>query len=98
MEKAPGIQLFKVWNEISAVDRLELIQNLTYLEEQLSSIHFPAYGNLYFRHSISSRSIPLDLSLDPASMYCIGPSCGSAWTDGTSPIDLSPNIDAGPCK
>ena len=62
MEKAPGIQLFKVWANISAVDRLGLIKKLTQLEKQLASIHFPAYGSLYFRHSIliDSERVLLD--------------------------------------
>ncbi|KAL8927869.1 MAG: hypothetical protein Q9172_001169 [Xanthocarpia lactea] len=98
MEKAPGIQLFKVWADISAVDRLGLIKKLTQLEKQLASIHFPAYGSLYFRHSIliDSERVLLDSSLDPSAMFCIGPSCGPAWTDGTSPADISSDLDAGP--
>ena len=100
MEKAPGIQLFKVWDDITQADRLKLIKSLTKLENQLSTIRFPAYGSLYFRHSISkaSEQISLDSSIDPTSSFCVGPSCGPAWTDGTSPADIQPEIDAGPCE
>ena len=100
MEKAPGIQLFKVWDDVTEADRLKLIKGLTQLEHQLAAIRFPAYGSLYFRHSISKASerILLDSSVDPTGLFCIGPACGQAWTDGTSPADIQPDIDAGPCE
>ncbi len=100
MEKAPGIQLFKVWDDITKADRLSLIKGLTHLESQFAAMRFPAYGNLYFRHSIlkASERIPLDSSVDPTGSFCVGPACGPAWTDGISPADIQPDIDAGPCK
>ncbi|KAL8798189.1 MAG: hypothetical protein Q9182_006881 [Xanthomendoza sp. 2 TL-2023] len=62
MEKAPGIQLFKVWDDLSPANRLQLIKSLTLLEQQFANVRFPAYGNLYFRHSISEASerVPLN--------------------------------------
>ncbi|KAL9100876.1 MAG: hypothetical protein Q9163_003803 [Psora crenata] len=98
MEKAPGIQLFKIWDNITEADRLNLIKGLTQLESQLAAIRFPAYGSLYFRHSISkaSEQILLDSSVDPTGSFCVGPGCGPAWTDGVSPADIQPDIDAGP--
>lgn len=100
MEKASGIQLFKVWDDMSEADRLDLIKGLTQLENQFAAIRFPAYGSLYFRHSISKASerMLLDSSVDPAGLFCVGPACGPAWTDDKSPADIQPNIDAGPCK
>lgn len=100
MEKAPGIQLFKVWDDITDVDRLSLIKSLTKLEHQFAAMRFPAYGSLYFRDSISKASerILLDSSMDPNGSFCVGPACGPAWTDGKSSADIQPNIDAGPCK
>lgn len=100
MEKAPGIQLFKVWDDMTQVDRLQLIKRLIQLEHQLATIQFPAYGSLYFRRSIpkASERVLLDLAIDPTGLYCVGPECGQAWTDGTSPVDIQPNVDAGPCE
>ena len=99
MEKAPGIQLFKVWDDISEPNRLKLIKSLTQLEHQLAAIRFPAYGSLYFRESISraSERTLLDSTADPTNSYCVGPSCGPAWTNGTSSADIKPDLDAGPC-
>lgn len=74
MEKAPGIQLFKVWDDIKEFDRLKLIKSLTQLENQFAVTRFPAYGSLYFRHSISKASerIFLDPSVDPTGSFCVG--------------------------
>ncbi|MCJ1284646.1 hypothetical protein MMC26_003981 [Xylographa opegraphella] len=96
MEKASGIQLFKVWDDIPEADRLKLIKGLTQLENKFTAIRFPAYGSLYFRHSISKASerILLDSAVDPTGLFCIGPACGPAWTDGISPADIQPDIDA----
>ena len=100
MEKAPGVQLFTVWDKISASGRLDLIKSLTQLEHQLATIHFPAYGSLYHRQSVSQSSerVLLDPSVDPAGQYCVGPACGPAWTDGSSAADLDSKLDMGPCK
>ncbi|KAL8901341.1 MAG: hypothetical protein Q9207_005255 [Kuettlingeria erythrocarpa] len=98
MEKAPGVQLYKVWDEIQDYHRLRLIESLTKMEHQLAAIQFPAYGGLYLRHSISNPSqyVPLDPSMDSTRSYCIGPQCGPSWTDGTSHQDIQKDIDAGP--
>ncbi|KAL8845756.1 MAG: hypothetical protein Q9221_009104 [Calogaya cf. arnoldii] len=98
MEKAPGVQLHTVWNDLSGVDRMNLIKNLTQLENQLVTIQFPAFGSLYHRQSIPdpSRQVLLDSSIDPAGLFCVGPACGPAWTDGTTPADLDPSLDVGP--
>jgi len=62
MEKATGVQLFEVWGNTNELQRLRLIENITKIESQLSPIRFPAYGHLYFRHSIAEDSRIL---LDP---------------------------------
>ncbi|KAL8966267.1 MAG: hypothetical protein Q9183_003448 [Haloplaca sp. 2 TL-2023] len=100
MEKAPGVQLFAVWNKVSASGRLKLIKSLTQLENQLATIHFPAYGSLYHRQSISKSSerVILDPSIDPTGQFCVGPACVPAWTDGSSAADLDSTLDMGPLK
>ncbi|KAL9631712.1 MAG: hypothetical protein Q9204_004111 [Flavoplaca sp. TL-2023a] len=100
MEKAPGVQLFTVWDDVSAADRINLIKSLTQLERQLATIKFPAYGSLYHRQSISkpSERIDLDMSVDPAGHYCVGPSCFPAWTNGSTTADLNSMLDMGPCE
>ncbi len=48
MEKATGVQLFKVWGNTNELQRLRLIENITKIENRLSPIRFPAYRNLLF--------------------------------------------------
>ncbi|KAL8812124.1 MAG: hypothetical protein Q9200_001268 [Gallowayella weberi] len=73
MEKAPSIQLFKVWDDLAPASRLQLIKSLTQLEQKLANVRFPAYGSLYCRNSISKASerVPLNQSLDPTGSFCI---------------------------
>ncbi|KAL9027983.1 MAG: hypothetical protein Q9196_003584 [Gyalolechia fulgens] len=98
MEKATGVQLFNVWHDVPVYYRIQLIKSLVQFEHQLASIKFPAYGSLYFRHSVpnTSERIPLDSSIDPTESFCIGPQCGPAWTDGSTRSDIQSNLDAGP--
>ncbi|KAL9029976.1 MAG: hypothetical protein Q9180_006960, partial [Flavoplaca navasiana] len=100
MEKAPGVQLFTVWDDVSAADRLKLIKSLTQLEHQFATINFPAYGSLYHRQSISkpSERVDLDPSVDPGGHYCVGPSCSPAWTNGSTAADLNSMLDMGPLE
>lgn len=100
MEKAPGIQLFKIWDDITEADRLGLIKSLTQLENHLVAIRFLIYGSLYFRHSISKalERILLDSSMDPTCLFYVGPACSSAWTGGISSADTRSDINAGPYK
>lgn len=93
MEKAVGIQLFKVWDQIEEASRLNLIKTLAEWESQLMSIQFPAPGSLYFRHSLTENDerIPLPIKLDPNGSYCIGRSCDPSWSF------VHQNLIPGPC-
>lgn len=77
MEKAPGVQLFKVWDTITESSKLSLIKLLTKLENQLSSIKFPAYGSLYLAQSqvVEGKQIPLASEIDSSNSYFVGTSC-----------------------
>ncbi|KAK2744246.1 hypothetical protein FQN57_004331 [Myotisia sp. PD_48] len=97
MEKAPGVQIFEVWNKMTELDKLNFISNLNGLEDQLAKIHFP--GSLYLRDSIpeGSSSIPLGLQVDPTQSYCIGPIAGNSWYGELSDNSSHPD-DIGPWK
>lgn len=99
MEKASGVQLYKVWGDLDEPSRLKLIQNLTLLEHQLFSIRFPAYGNLYFRKSVPDVScIPLRKDIDPSGSYCIGPVSDNSWLGSNFTEKGQSTCDLGPCE
>ncbi|KAI5356527.1 Putative aminoglycoside phosphotransferase, protein kinase-like domain superfamily [Septoria linicola] len=94
MEKAPGIQLVKVFDKMRDYDHFMLIKNLCALESELAAIEFPASGSLYLRQSLQDSNdvaIPLDISQDPEGQFCIGPACDRTWND-----DRSPAVRKGP--
>ncbi|EGD94786.1 hypothetical protein TESG_02290 [Trichophyton tonsurans CBS 112818] len=93
LEKAKGVQLTKVWGGLPEARRLDIIKDLVLIEQQLLSLQFPAYGNLYFRHSIPNlQHVPLDKELDPSSQYCIGPAASLQWANG----GRTPEYSSGP--
>ncbi|KDB22282.1 hypothetical protein H109_05808 [Trichophyton interdigitale MR816] len=93
LEKAKGVQLTEVWGRLPESGRLDIIKGLVMIEKQLLSLQFPAYGNLYFRHSIPNLPhVPLDKELDPSSQYCIGPAASLQWASGGT----TPEYSSGP--
>ncbi|KAH8725094.1 kinase-like domain-containing protein [Phaeosphaeriaceae sp. PMI808] len=81
MEKAPGIQLFKIWAEMSDWDQLCVVKQLTKLEGEMTNIRFPASGSLYLCNSMADddKFVTLDREVDPSGEFCIGPSCERGW-------------------
>ncbi|KAF1846161.1 uncharacterized protein K460DRAFT_313337 [Cucurbitaria berberidis CBS 394.84] len=81
MEKAPGVQLYKVWGEMSDWDQLCVVKQLTKLEGEMTRIRFPASGSLYLCESMGNDDtyIVLDRDVDPSGQFCIGPSCERGW-------------------
>ncbi|KIW95359.1 uncharacterized protein Z519_03943 [Cladophialophora bantiana CBS 173.52] len=82
MEKAPGVQLFKVWDQIEERNTLAIIEKLAKWESQLMSIKFPTYGCVYSRHSFPESDGKTDLStdIDRSGSYCVGRSCDPTWS------------------
>ncbi|GKZ27390.1 hypothetical protein AbraCBS73388_004497 [Aspergillus brasiliensis] len=101
MEKAAGIPLYRRWGDMTEFEKLQLIQNLTKLEAQLSAIRFPAYGGLYLRDHLQDseyQCIPLDDISDPPQSFCIGPSPDRSFDDQSAeqPTPSDKPIDRGP--
>ncbi|KAE8402309.1 kinase-like domain-containing protein [Aspergillus pseudonomiae] len=98
MERVPGVQIFKKWDEMGESNRISLIKRLTQWERELSEIQFPAYGNLYYKNSLGDpETIPLESSIDPKGEFCIGPSCDPSWL--IQPGDqLLPGVRCGPWR
>jgi hypothetical protein len=100
MEKAEGIPLFQRWGNMTEFQKLELIKCLTKLENQLFSIQFPAYGNLYFLppNANSFSYQVLDHTFNPTGSYCVGPSCDRVFMLESHASPASPTVEKGPCK
>lgn len=97
MEKAPGVQIFKKWDDMGEHNRISLIKRLTQWERELSEIPFPAYGSLYYKSTLKEiERVPLDSSIDPEGEFCIGPSCEPSWL--LRPGQSLPDFQCGPCK
>ncbi|GLA19335.1 hypothetical protein AnigIFM62618_007004 [Aspergillus niger] len=85
----------------TASEKLQLVQNLTKLEAQLSAIRFPAYGGLYLRdylQNLDYQRLLLDDNVDPSQSFCVGPSpdrsfdtqCAEQPTLSNKPTDRCP--------
>jgi hypothetical protein len=97
MEKVPGVQIFKKWDEMGEHNRISLIKRLTQWERELFEIPFPAYGSLYYKSALNEiETIALDSSIDPEGEFCIGPSCGPSWL--LRPGQSLPGVHCGPCR
>ena len=98
MEKVPGVQIFKVWDEMDEGKRISIIKRLTQWENELAAIQFPAYGNLYYKSSLhETEMVPLDSAMDPRGEFCVGPSCDPSWLIQPGQ-QFPPDITLGPCK
>ena len=96
MEKARGVQLYKVWDDLEDASRLKLMVALAQLERQLASIKLPMSGGLYFRKSmINEVNLEIPQESDSESLYCIGPSCDRSWWPTLIAKSMS---SAGPCR
>ncbi|KAJ5570619.1 uncharacterized protein N7459_010049 [Penicillium hispanicum] len=94
MERVPGVQVFRKWDEMGEGNRISIIKRLTQWERELSGIRFPAFGSLYLKSSLRDHeSISLDPSVDPEGVYCVGPSCDPTWR-----IQPNNGVRCGPWK
>ncbi|KAH7395252.1 kinase-like domain-containing protein [Phaeosphaeria sp. MPI-PUGE-AT-0046c] len=98
MEKAPGIQLYKIWDEMSDWDRLCVVKHLTKLEGEMTEICFPASGSLYLRDSMpdNDKYVALDLEVDPSGRFCMGPSCERGWHASGKIASVHSRLNRGP--
>jgi hypothetical protein len=103
MEKADGIPLAKVWNQLKVSDKLRVLGQILSYQRKWTLIKFNRFGSLYFAKDVpdmmNSPSTPLyqDKNGSPVDQkeYAIGPNVGREWSDeGRQTI----SHDLGPCK
>ena len=90
MEKCPGVELGRVWDELPLRQKLDIAKQLAMFTGRLSEARFPFYGSLYYTRDIShDERKPID------DTYCVGPTTSRTWFDDRRG-ELE--IHHGPCK
>jgi len=100
MEKALGVQLYNVWDDLNDLDRLRLLRQLAIFESEMTKIRLPASGSLYLSKYMAENDahVSLDQEMDPSGEFCIGPSCERGWHVPDESASLSPHFNRGPCE
>ncbi|KDR69152.1 hypothetical protein GALMADRAFT_256362 [Galerina marginata CBS 339.88] len=93
MEKAEGLPLTKLWDN---VDRADLVNKLAQLHRPLLDLRFTRYGSLYYKTDIDGsysstadflESVPAGLDISP---FCIGPLARrDFWEDERTTMDAN---------
>lgn len=90
MEKCPGIELGRVWDELAGKEKIEIVKQLATFTARLSNARFPYYGSLYYTRDIHDvQGMPVD------DIFRVGPTTSRTWFD-----DKRGEVDIyhGPCK
>lgn len=89
MEKAPGIELGRLWENLKNRDKLSIVKQIAAITCILARAQFPYHGALYRRQDITrSESFVLD------DEFAIGPTTGRAWFDNRR---AEVEVPRGPC-
>ncbi|CAG8150304.1 unnamed protein product [Penicillium nalgiovense] len=76
MEKAPGVELGRIWEDLKSPDKLSIVKQIAAITCTLARSLSPYHGALYRRQDVSqSESFVLD------DEFAIGPITGRGWFD-----------------
>jgi hypothetical protein len=90
MEKCRGIELGRLWDDLSGNQKIDIVRQLTKISSQLSKARFPHYGSLYY-----ARDIPDLKGTEVDETFSVGPTTSRTWFDDKRG-DV--NVHRGPCK
>jgi hypothetical protein len=90
MEKCQGIELGRLWDDLSAKQKIEIVRQLATFSARLSKACFAYYGSLYY-----AKDIPEVTGTKIDDTFSVGPTTSRTWFD-----DRRGEIDVyrGPCK
>jgi hypothetical protein len=97
MEKARGIELSQVWEDLDLDNKMHILDAIVAIETKFSHVRLPGNGSLYFADElprisdIGSRA-PLPLTDSP---FVVGPSVELTFWEGDR---SNMPIDRGPCE
>lgn len=100
MQKAPGVQLQQVWNDMEIEDRLKIVKQIVHYQKKWSSISFNKFGGLYFAYDKRKHELQDLLYFDEHGTamgnqrFAVGPSTGREYYDAGR---ASVIYDRGPC-
>ncbi|KAF2429576.1 kinase-like protein [Tothia fuscella] len=76
MEKCPGIELGRVWDELAGKEKIEIVKQLATFTARLSNARFPYYGSLYYTRDIHDvKAMQVD------DIFSVGPTTSRTWFD-----------------
>lgn len=90
MEKCPGIELGRLWDGISAKEKIDIVRQLANYLARLSKARFPYYGSLYY-----TKDIPEIKGTTVDDIFSVGPTTSRTWFDDRRGEVA---VDRGPCK
>lgn len=95
MEKAPGVELERVWPSMQIKDRLAVVKAIAGFQKTWTSISFRKFGSLYYAKNLDEQYHGEPLCSDakgneiPGEDFAIGPTVAREWIDdGRASVDL----------
>ncbi|KAJ8116979.1 hypothetical protein OPT61_g1714 [Boeremia exigua] len=84
MEKCPGIELGRLWDDLSARQKVDIVRQLATFSARLSKARFAYYGSLYYTKDIPDA---IDTRIDDT--FSVGPTTSRTWfDDGRGEVDI----------
>ncbi|KAL2849691.1 kinase-like domain-containing protein [Aspergillus pseudodeflectus] len=100
-EKAPGVRLSTVWQQWPRKSKVKMVEQITDMENTLSSVSFPSHGSVYLKDDLRSLTGNADdisangVPDEALSRFTIGPlTSAELWEGNRGEMDL----DRGPWR
>ena len=99
MEKAPGIELERLWEDMTGRQKYEIVKQLVGFERSFASTRFGSFGSLYYAKDVPRvENETLCVNEDGTDMqysqFAIGPTTNRMLFDeGRGTV----HVDRGPC-
>ncbi len=101
MEKVPGVELEKLWGDLTGRQKYEIVKQLVGFEKPFASTSFGMYGSLYCAQDIPNvvsdevLCVNVDGTETRCSQFAVGPTNNRMYFDeGRGNV----GVDRGPCK
>ncbi|KAF1912816.1 kinase-like domain-containing protein [Ampelomyces quisqualis] len=84
MEECPGIELSRLWDDLAAKQKIDIVRQLATFSTRLSKARFAYYGSLYY-----AKDIPEITGTEVDSTFSVGPTTSRTWfDDGRGDVDV----------